>query len=195
MFHDNLNFVSQTQSSSITAIQMRNCEMMELSAYHGMHLFNAKTADICYHLLPSDNATLYRKFSRRNRVDVRQKPEYNIHDWLNPESSHFQPEIHRAIFHYAARSEAGERFEVCISTPEMEAAVWKYAHYSQLVLDGTFGVCNLDYSFLLPLLGTNSGRVFPSLSFFSQHPQAIRQHMQVTIRGSYTSCCRSGKFT
>ena len=97
--------------------------MIEQSSYHGMQSFNPETANIRYYLLPSDNATLYRKFSRRNRVDVRRKPEYNIHDWLNPESPHFQPEVHRAIFHYAARSKAGEHFEVCISTPEMETAI------------------------------------------------------------------------
>lgn len=54
--------------------------MSEQSPYYGMQVFNPETANIRYHLLLSDNATLYRKFSRR---DVRQKPEYNIHDWLN----------------------------------------------------------------------------------------------------------------
>jgi hypothetical protein len=44
------------------------------------------TSNVRCPLLPSDNATLYRKFSHRHGVDVQQKPEFNIHDWLDLES-------------------------------------------------------------------------------------------------------------
>jgi hypothetical protein len=144
--------------------------MIEQSAYYGMQVFNPETANIRYHLLPSDNATLYRKFSRRNGVDVRQKPEYNIHDWLSPKSPHFQPEIHRAIFHYAARSDAGERFEVCISTLEMETAAWKYAHHSQLVLDGTFGVCTSRLLLFIALAQDEQRKGVPIAFFLFSAP-------------------------
>jgi hypothetical protein len=35
-----------------------------------------------------------------------------------------------------------ERFEVCVATLDMCEAAWKYGHESQIILDGTFGVCN-----------------------------------------------------
>ena len=126
---------------SITAIQRLNREILEKQAYRGMDSFDPKTANIQYQFLPSDNVTLYRKFSRQNGVDVRWRPEYNVHDWLDPLSPNFQHEISNAIFHYSTRSEVSERFQVCISTKDMNAAAWKYAHCSQLVLDGTFGIC------------------------------------------------------
>jgi hypothetical protein len=107
-----------------------------------MHSYDPQTADVRYLLQPTDNATLYRKFSRKIGVDVRKVPQYNVDDWLNPASPDFQPEIHKAIFHYAARRTIGERFEVCISTPEMDVAAWLYGHRSQIILDGTFGVCS-----------------------------------------------------
>jgi len=56
-------------------------------------------------------------------------------------SPQFNPKIQKAIFHYAAHSEAGECFQVCISTEDVDTAVWKYAYASQLVPDSTFGIC------------------------------------------------------
>jgi hypothetical protein len=116
--------------------------MIQARSYRGMQTRNPLMANYQYHLLPTDNVTLYRKFSRQHGVDVRNLPQYNIDDWLNPESPNFQPEIKQAIFHYSARSEAGEHFQVCISTPDMDRAAWKYAHHSQMIMDGTFGVCS-----------------------------------------------------
>ena len=64
---------------------------MEKRAYQGMNSFNHwKTANIWYHFLPSDNATFYQKFSHKNGVDVRQQPQYNVHDWMDPLSPNFQ---------------------------------------------------------------------------------------------------------
>ncbi|KAH9942659.1 hypothetical protein B0H21DRAFT_710230 [Amylocystis lapponica] len=135
--------ISQLQSgATITAVQTRNQEFLAQCIYHGMDDYDPKTANIRYLFLPSDHATLYRKFSHTLGIDVRHPPQHNLDDWLDPDSSNYHPNIHRAIFHYAARMEAGERLEVCISTAKMNDAAWKYTHHSQLILDGTFGVCS-----------------------------------------------------
>jgi hypothetical protein len=107
-----------------------------------MHSYDPQTVDVHYLLQPTDNATLYHKSSHKIGVDVRKASQYNVDDWLNPASPDFQPEIHKAVFHYSAWSTIGEHFEVCISTPEMDVAAWSYGHRSQIILDGTFGVCS-----------------------------------------------------
>lgn len=40
------------------------------------------------------------------------------------------------------RASKGERLEVCVTTEEMNEAAWKYAYRSQIILDGTFGICD-----------------------------------------------------
>ena len=67
--------------------------MIESHSYRGMHEQDASIANVRYQLLLSDNSTLYRKFSRRQGVDVRKQPQYNINDWLDPKSPDFKPEI------------------------------------------------------------------------------------------------------
>jgi hypothetical protein len=139
--------------------------MMEQQAYIGMQTVDPDTSNIRYHLLPSDNVVLYRKFSRQHGIDVRKQPQYNIDDWLNPLSPKFNPDIKNAIFHYSARSEAGERFEACISTLEMSKAAFKYAHKSQLILDRTFGVCSSRLLLFIALAQDNDGKGVP-IAFF-----------------------------
>lgn len=144
--------------------------MIERQEYRGMHAFDPHTANHRYHLLPTDNTSLYRQFSRRNGVDVRQKPEYNIDEWLDPKSPNYNETIHQAIFHYSARSTAGERFEVCISTSEMDKAAWNYVHHSQLVLDGTFGVCTSRLLLFIALGVDENGKGVPVAFFLFSAP-------------------------
>ena len=139
-----------------------------------MHNLSPSTMNVRYHLLPSDNATLYRKFSCRHGVDIRQKPEHNIHDWLDPESPNFQRNIHEAIFHYSARIEVGDRFQVCISTRDMEKAAWAYAHHSQVVFDGTFGVCSSRLLLFITLVKDENGKGIPIAFFLFSAPSGNR---------------------
>lgn len=60
---------------------------------------------------------------------------------MDPASPHFKRDIADSVFYYAARAAQNERVKICIATPEMRTAGWKYVHQQQLVLDGTFGVC------------------------------------------------------
>jgi hypothetical protein len=140
-----------------------------------MQLYDAQTADARYLLLPTDNTTLYRKFSRQKLgVDVRKAPQYNIDDWLNPTSEDFKPEIRDAIFHYAARSEARDRFEVCISTPDMDVAAWAYGHHSQIILDGTFGVCSTRLLLFISMAIDEKGKGVPIAFFLFSAPTGNR---------------------
>ncbi|KAJ7765172.1 hypothetical protein B0H16DRAFT_1231414, partial [Mycena metata] len=101
--------LDQLQSgASVNAIQMKNIEMLTEKTYRGMDCYHPKTANVRYKFLPSDLRHLYRLYHRANGIDVTFKPQYNIHNWLDPQSPHYHPDIHRAIFYYAARSERGE---------------------------------------------------------------------------------------
>lgn len=130
------------ETCSITAVQMRNIELMHQKAYNDQHLFDPLKSNHRYELLQSDFAALYRAHNRQNGIDVTMPPERNLDNWLNPSNSNFKPELARAIFYYHARAESGDRLKVCISTKEMDDAAWKYGHNSQIILDGTFGVCS-----------------------------------------------------
>ncbi|KAF9002405.1 hypothetical protein BDZ89DRAFT_1243249 [Hymenopellis radicata] len=89
-----------------------------------------------------DSCSLYRQFSRLNGVKTSHKPHLNIHAWLDPEAKEYNAVLADAVFHYSARAAADERFEACIATKDMKAMAWKYGHQSQILLDGTFGLCD-----------------------------------------------------
>ncbi|KAF8197588.1 hypothetical protein BJ912DRAFT_1078958 [Pholiota molesta] len=131
-----------SSGASITAVQMRNIELMQQKAYNDQHLFNPLKSNHRFELLQSDFAALYRAHNRQNGIDITIAPEYNLDNWLDPNHRSFKPELARAIFYYRARAESGDRLKVCISTKEMDDAAWKYGHNSQIILDGTFGVCS-----------------------------------------------------
>lgn len=95
-----------------------------------------------WHIRGHDTRSLYRQFNRLQGIKVTEQAHLNIDEWLDPESSQFNQRLCNAIFHYSPRATRGERFEACIATPEMKEAAWKYAHKSQIILDGTFGVCD-----------------------------------------------------
>ena len=64
---------------SITSIQAGNHDMIQAWSYWGMQTRNPLTANYQYHLLPTDNVTLYRKFSQQHGVNVWNLPQYNIY--------------------------------------------------------------------------------------------------------------------
>ncbi|KAJ7777944.1 hypothetical protein DFH07DRAFT_691665, partial [Mycena maculata] len=89
-----------------------------------------------------DSRSLYRQYNRLNGVKVTEKPQVNIDEWLDPTSPQYNATLADAIFHYSARANKAERFEACVATEEMRQTAWKYGHESQIILDGTFGVCD-----------------------------------------------------
>ncbi|KAJ7337402.1 hypothetical protein DFH08DRAFT_705376, partial [Mycena albidolilacea] len=89
-----------------------------------------------------DTRSLYRQFSRLHGVKVSEKPHINLHDWLDLHSRQYNPTLASAVFHYSTRTTKEEHLEVCVAIDEMKEASWKYGHCSQIIVDGTFGVCD-----------------------------------------------------
>ncbi|KAG9000674.1 hypothetical protein FRB90_011769 [Tulasnella sp. 427] len=75
-------------------------------------------------------------------INTSKAPEINIDEWMDPTSPAYKPVLRRAVFHYKPRTAVEERFKACIASKEMEEATWRYEHRSQVILDGTFGVCD-----------------------------------------------------
>ncbi|KAJ8094574.1 hypothetical protein PM082_010580 [Marasmius tenuissimus] len=160
--------------ASMAAIQETNQRMIQEKRYREMDTFNSETSNFRYILLSTDSSNLYAKYGRTLGIDVKTPPQYNISDWLDPSSTSYKPEVARAIFHYSERAEAGDRFEACISTPEMDEAAWKYAHHSQLVLDGTFGVCTVRLLLFIALAIDSNGKGLPIALFLFSAPTGNR---------------------
>ncbi|KZP27505.1 hypothetical protein FIBSPDRAFT_730771 [Athelia psychrophila] len=154
------------QGASISVIQSTNMDMLRSRSYRGMSSHHqTATSNVRYNFMPTDTCHLYRLYNKSHGVDVTIPPEHNLNDWLDPSSPSFRQEIHDAIFHYAARTEKGERLKVCISTPDMDDAAWKYAHGRQLILDGTFGVCSSRLLLFIAMGIDEEGKGVP-LAFF-----------------------------
>ncbi|KAJ8075566.1 hypothetical protein PM082_021196 [Marasmius tenuissimus] len=160
--------------ADMATIQDTNQRMIREKRYRDMDTFNSDTSNFRYILLRSDHSNLYAKHGRRLGIDVKTPPQYNISDWLNPSSPRYNPEVAQAIFHYSERAEAGDRFEACISTPEMDEAAWKYSHHSQLVLDGTFGVCTVRLLLFIALAVDSDGKGIPIAFFLFSAPTGNR---------------------
>ena len=129
-------------TNSIAGIQERNRELCRGKLYHGQKQLDPTKANVRYEFLPHDTHRLYKKYARMNGINLNTKPEYNIEAWLNPESLLYKQELAEAVYHYQARTEKSERFQICIHNTEMRDAAWKYSHEKQVILDGTFGICN-----------------------------------------------------
>ena len=72
------------------------------------------------------------------------------------------------MFHYQAHAAKDECFEICISTEEMKDESWWYGHQSQVILDGTFGICDKNM-LLFILMGVDEKKkgvplIFPLFS-------------------------------
>ncbi|KAL0956114.1 hypothetical protein HGRIS_002282 [Hohenbuehelia grisea] len=149
--------------ASIAAVQAKNRDMLSKALYRGQaaDIDANANANVRYTLLPSDNATLYCKFSRLYGVNIRNAPEYNLDNWLDPSSPDFKPVLREAIFYYMPRMTKEERLKVCISTAEMDEAAWKYGHQSQIILDGTFGICSVRMLLFITLAVDEDGKGVP----------------------------------
>jgi hypothetical protein len=122
-------------------VRKKNRELLAARSYKDFPA-DLHTSPYRWLLERRDSRSLYRQFTRMNGVKMTEKPEVNIDEWMDPTSSQYNRTLAEAVFHYSARANKGERFEACIATDEMNAAAWKYGHENQIILDGTFGVCN-----------------------------------------------------
>ena len=115
-------------------------------------------------LKPTDMRSIYRQHNRAIGVDVISPDYVNIDSWLNPESPEYKSELPDAIFHYSTCSAKDDRFKMCIANHEMKDAAWQYAPKSQVVLDGTFGICDKKM-LLFILMGVDDQRKGIPLAF------------------------------
>ncbi|KIJ32258.1 hypothetical protein M422DRAFT_265912 [Sphaerobolus stellatus SS14] len=107
--------------ASLSAIQAKNRDLFHSRGYLEQPA-DLQTSPYQWMLLPHDTRTLYRQYSRFVGVNVTMREEINIDDWLDPNSPNYNHTLAEAVFHYAPRAEANERFEVCIATKEMKEA-------------------------------------------------------------------------
>ncbi|KAI0258025.1 hypothetical protein BC834DRAFT_837033, partial [Gloeopeniophorella convolvens] len=165
------------QGATITAIQMRNVEMCKAQAYRDQRLSDPMQANQRYHLEASDFSRLYVLHHRTNGIDVKRPAELNVDNWLNKSSRSFQKDVFNAIFHYSPRTSASERFELFISTSEMEEAAWMHVHNSQLILDGTFGISSSRLLLWIAMGLDSDRRGLPvALFLFSAPAGALATH-------------------
>jgi len=129
------------EGCTLTDLQERNRVMVQSVAYRDQPADLSKST-YRWHLRDGDSRSLYRQFNRLQGIKITEQAHLNIDEWLDPDSAQFNQTLRDAVFHYSPRATHGERFEVCIATPEMREAAWKYAHQSQIILDGTFGICD-----------------------------------------------------
>lgn len=135
-----------------------------------MDTYNAATANIRYLILPRDGSNLYRLYAKSLGVDVTKGAQYNIHDWLDSNSPDFKPEIRDTIFHYRERAKTEDRLCICIATQEMNDASWKYAHHSQFMMDGTFGISSSKLLLFIALATDENGKGVPLALFLFSAP-------------------------
>ncbi|KAF7344086.1 hypothetical protein MVEN_01698300 [Mycena venus] len=149
--------------ATFSDVRRKNRDLLQAKAYAD---FPTDIASSPYRwvLTNNDSRSLYRQHSRLKGVSITVAPEINVDDWLNPRSDKYNATLANAIFHYSARADRGERFEVAIATDDMNRAAWRYGysperhfyissnsfsfdykrngHESQIILDGIFGVCD-----------------------------------------------------
>ena len=155
---------------SLASIQSTNLRMIEQKAYRDMKSYCPTVANYRYTFLSHDSSTLYRTFHKSQGVNVTNRPEQNVHQWLDPSSPEFKPDLHRAIFYYRARLAKEDRLKLCISTPEMDEAAWKFTHHGQLLLDGTFGVCSSRLLLFIAMGLDSRGKGLPLALFLFSAP-------------------------
>jgi hypothetical protein len=111
-----------------------------------------------------DSRSLQRQYSRISGINITEQPHINVDLWLDPNSPQYNKTLADAVFHYSARDSQEERFEICISTDEMKEAAWKYGYQSQIMLDGTFGICDKRV-LLFIIMGVDGNRRGVPLAF------------------------------
>jgi len=97
-----------------------------------------------YRLTTHDTSSLYRSISRERGIHQRTAAEENLDKWFRAEKPQPpSPLLTMSCLHYQAHEKPKtDRFEIILSTPEMQAAAWKFGHKRQVLMDLTFGVCS-----------------------------------------------------
>jgi hypothetical protein len=125
-------------------------------------------------LKTQDGRLIYKRYWKNKGIDITREPQHNIHDWLDPHSTTHNPILSRTIFHYLPRTIANERFELCMASSEMHEAAWRYGHGKQLMVDGTFGICNRRILLFIVMVIDENNHGIPVAFFFFSAPETNR---------------------
>ncbi len=160
--------------AQLTDIQAANRTMFAQNAYSEQPQDLSKSP-YRWLIQKYDTRSLYRQFNRLRGLRTVVAPHINVHEWLDPSSPSYKKEIASAVFHYSARAEKDDRFEVCIATEAMQKAAWKYCHASQLILDGTFGVCDRKMLLFIAMGVDERGHGVPVAFFLFSAPSGNKK--------------------
>ncbi|KAL0062929.1 hypothetical protein AAF712_010191 [Marasmius tenuissimus] len=147
--------ISEVEADNQALIQSHSYPSIPTSLDHSSHRWLIEQAD---------RRSIYRHFYRSQGILTQNQAHINIDDWLNPNSKSFNSTLAEAIFHYSPRRQKKDRLEICIATSRMKEMAWKYGHKKQVLLDGTFGICEKKM-LLFILLGTDEDRHGVPLAF------------------------------
>lgn len=126
-------------------------------------------------ILSGDTSRLYRQFAALQGINTSKAPEINIDGWMDPTSPFYKPIVHQSVFHYQPRTTVSERFQACIASKEMEEATWRYGHRAQIILDGTFGVCDRRVLLFVIMAVDEENRGVPLVFFLFSAPAGNQQ--------------------
>ncbi|KAJ7922111.1 hypothetical protein B0H13DRAFT_2412246 [Mycena leptocephala] len=175
--HPSVYIVALSQlrdGASFADVKKKNCDLVTARGYKDFPV-DLHASPYRWLLENRDSRSLYRQFSRMNGVKVTEKPQVNVDEWLDPESPQYNATIAEAVFHYSARAIKGERFEACIATDEMNAAAWKYGHENQIILDGTFGICDSRLLLFIIIVIDENGKGVPVAFLMFSAPTGNKQ--------------------
>ncbi|GJE99092.1 SWIM zinc finger family protein [Phanerochaete sordida] len=159
---------------SLDAVLDANRASFDARAYPGMPS-DITNSPYRWTIGKGDTRSLYRQFHRLSGVNVVNQAHVNVDDWLKEDSPHYNKALADAIFHYSPRASKAERFEACIATQEMNEAAWKYGHQSQILMDGTFGICNLKMLLFIVMGVDEKNRGVPLAFFLFSAPMENKQ--------------------
>ncbi|KAH9960984.1 hypothetical protein BGW80DRAFT_1438809 [Lactifluus volemus] len=158
------------EGASITSIQIRNLEMYHQLAYREQWTTHPEQANFRYNIQGSDLRRIYTRHQQSQGINIKKH------------SPQFSKDLAECVFHYSARAKRGDRFEIFISTKDMEDAAWSYVHHSQLILDGTFGVCSSRLLLWIAMGIDPQGKGLPiALFLFSAPPGTLATHASYDI--------------
>ncbi|KAJ6596737.1 hypothetical protein B0H10DRAFT_1959952 [Mycena sp. CBHHK59/15] len=75
----------------------------------------------------------------------------------------------------SACTEKGDHFEACIATNSMNSTSWKYVHDSQIILNGTFGVCDSRLLLFIVMAVDENRKGIPITSLLFSAPSGNKQ--------------------
>ncbi|KAI1781670.1 hypothetical protein LXA43DRAFT_977973 [Ganoderma leucocontextum] len=160
--------------AQLTDIEAENRRMFQASQYPGQPR-SIRESSYRWLIRKSDTRSLYRQFNRLRGIHTATAAHLNIDDWLDTTSPAYNPAFADAVFHYSPRATKNERFEVCIATADMRNAAWRYAHGSQLILDGTFGLCDRKLLLFILMATDEKGRGVPLAFLLFSAPSGNQQ--------------------